>query len=95
MNISMPYNNRRIAGILFFLLSAQFLLVLMIGAALVPGYSIHQNAISDLGVIGATALLFNSSLFAVGALNILGGYYFYRSHRQVWIFALYFIAGIG
>lgn len=91
----MPYTDRILAGVLFAALSAQFILALMIGAAIAPGYSIHANAISDLGVISATAALFNSSLFIAGLLNILGGYFFYRSHCRRWIFALFLFAGIG
>jgi len=88
-------SNRMIAGVLLFLLSVQFMTALMVGAAIAPGYSINQNAISDLGVIGETAWLFNSSLLIVGLLNIVGGYFLYRSHSRGWIFAVFILAGIG
>jgi hypothetical membrane protein len=91
----MADNNRTIAGLLLFILSAQFMVALMAGAALAPGYSINTNAISDLGWIGETALLFNSSLFIVGLFNMIGGYFFYRSHQKRWIATIYLLAGVG
>lgn len=88
-------SNRTVAGILLFLLPVQFLTALMAGAALAPGYSLNANAISDLGVIGATAWLFNASLFAAGLLNIAGGYFLYRSYGRGWILPVFLLAGLG
>ncbi|MCK9297710.1 DUF998 domain-containing protein [Methanoculleus sp. YWC-01] len=88
-------SSRTIAGLLLFLLPVQFMTALMAGAAIAPGYSISQNAISDLGVIGATAWLFNASLFIAGLLNIVGGYFLYRSYGRGWIPAVFTLAGIG
>lgn len=83
------------AGVLLFLLPVQFMTALMAGAAMAPGYSINTNAISDLGVIGETAWLFNASLFAAGLLNIAGGYFLYRSYGRSWILPVFLLAGIG
>lgn len=69
--------------------------VIMLAASIAPGYDFDAAAISNLGVVPETALLFNTSLLAVGALSIVGGYLFYRSHRKAWVLALYVIAGIG
>jgi hypothetical membrane protein len=69
--------------------------VIMIGASIAPAYDYNGAAISDLGVIAETALLFNASLIAVGVLNLVGGYLFFRAHRKVWLLALYVVAGIG
>ncbi len=86
---------RHIAGILFFVLAAQFLLFLMVGESMAPGYSMHDNAISDLGVIKETASLFTFSMVIAGLLNIIGGYLFYRSHRKTGALVPYILAGIG
>jgi hypothetical membrane protein len=51
--------------------------------------------ISDLGVIDATAWLFNSSLIIVGLLNIIGGYFLYRSCGKGWTLPIFVFAGIG
>ncbi|HZW01544.1 MAG TPA: DUF998 domain-containing protein [Candidatus Deferrimicrobium sp.] len=85
----------RMAGVLLFVLAAQFMIVIMLAASIAPDYDFSAAAISDLGVITETALLFNVSLLAVGVLNIMGGYLFYRSHRNAWILALFVLAGLG
>jgi hypothetical membrane protein len=88
-------SSQTMAGVLLFLLPVQFMTALMAGAAMAPGYSINTNAISDLGVIGETAWLFNASLFAAGLLNIAGGYFLYRSYGRSWILPVFLLAGIG
>ncbi len=83
------------AGALFLTLGALFLTGIMLAASIAPAYDYHGGAISDLGVIEATALLFNSLLIAIGALNIAGGFLFYRRHRRAWLMAVYVAGGIG
>ncbi len=87
--------NHFIIGLIFSLMSAQFMLVLMLGAAIAPDYSINQNAISDLGVISQTALLFNTSLFVFGLLVIIAAYFYHQDHHTTWITMLFFASGIG
>ncbi len=84
-----------VPGFLFFVLAAQFMTAIMLGASIAPGYDIGGAAISDLGVARETALLFNMSLVAVGALNLVGGYLFYRFHRSEWVLAAFVLGGIG
>ncbi|KTG28359.1 DUF998 domain-containing protein [Haloferax profundi] len=88
-------DGRSLAGVLFFALAAQFLTVIMLAAAMVPGYDFNAAAISDLGVFPETAMLFNVSLVVVGVFNLLGGYAFYRTHGKRWLFALFGVAGLG
>lgn len=85
----------RLPGLLFFIEAAGFMTVIMLAASLAPNYDFQGGAISDLGRIGETALLFNVGLVVVGLLNIGGGYGFWRSHRHGWLFAIYVLAGIG
>ena len=87
--------DRRRAGLVFFVLAAQFMLVIMLAASIAPGYDFNAAAISDLGVIASTALLFNASLVVVGVLNVLGGFLYYRSHRRGWVLVLFVLAAIG
>lgn len=91
----MSDRNRVYAGLLFFLGSAQFITILMIGEAIAPGYSVHDNAISDLGIISAAQTLFNLSLFSIGLLIVVASYLFHRTHGKSWITVLFILAGIG
>ncbi len=85
----------RLTGVVLFVLAAQFMTVIMLAASIAPGYDMREAAISDLGVIQETAILFNLSLVVVGVLNIVGGLLLYRAHRRAWIMALFTIAGCG
>jgi hypothetical membrane protein len=85
----------RLAGVLLFVLAAQFLVVITLAASAAPEYDLSGGAISDLGVIPETALAFNLSLLAVGLLNIAGGYLLYRRHQRPWVLAIFVVAGIG
>jgi hypothetical membrane protein len=85
----------RPSGVLFFLLGVAFITVTMLAASIAPAYDFKGGAISDLGVIDQTALLFNILLVGMGVLNIAGGYLYYRSHRRAWLLALYVVAGVG
>jgi hypothetical membrane protein len=87
--------DRRIPGILLFLLAGLFMTAIMLAASMAPAYDLNSTAISDLGVIPETALLFNASLVTVGLLNIAGGLAFHREHGRGWILALYVLAGLG
>ncbi|WP_246988942.1 DUF998 domain-containing protein [Halorientalis marina] len=89
------FTPRTLAGVCFFALAAQFMTVIMLAAAMVPGYDFRGGAISDLGVLPETALLFNVSLILVGVLNLAGGYFFYRSHGTRWLLAIFALAGGG
>jgi hypothetical membrane protein len=84
-----------VAGVLLFGLAAQFMTVIMLAASMAPGYDFHGGAISDLGVIAETALLFNASLVAVGVLNAVAGWLLYRSHRRTWILSTFLLGGLG
>jgi hypothetical membrane protein len=88
-------DSRTLAGVAFFALAAQFMTVIMLAAAMVPGYDFRGGAISDLGVAPETALLFNGSLVVVGLLNLVGGYFFYRTHGKRWLLAVFAVAGAG
>ena len=85
----------RLSGLLLFINAAQFMIVIMLAASIAPAYDYGAAAISDLGVIAETALLFNASLVAVGLLNIAGGYLHYGAHGRRWIPATFLVAGIG
>ncbi len=92
---SIDRHARAAGGLALLVLGAAFLTVTMLAASIAPAYDFHGGAISDLGVIDETAILFNGLLVAVGVLNIGGGILLYRWHRRVWILAIFVLAGMG
>ena len=90
----MRFTDRALAGIAFFVGSAQFVVAMMLAEALRPTYSVSNDAISDLGV-GSTALLFNASVFLVGVFSILGAYFLHRVHGRKLLTISFLLAGVG
>ncbi len=90
----MKYDSRKVAGALLFFASAQCVLGIIIAEALHPGYSASQNYISDLGV-GPSALIFNSSVFLLGAIVIVDVYLTQHVLGSRLFSALLVLAGVG
>jgi hypothetical membrane protein len=86
---------RQLAGVVLFALAAQFMTLIMLAASIAPGYDMAGAAISDLGVIPATAALFNLSLIAVGVLNGIGGLLLYRDSGRLLVLVLFLVAAFG
>jgi hypothetical membrane protein len=99
----MKYASSEIAGALIFAASAQFIMAVVVAEALYPNYSVSQNYISDLGaacrvtclVIQPTSMIFNSSVFLLGVLAIVGAYLIWRGFRSRLLSALIVMAGLG
>jgi hypothetical membrane protein len=70
----MTYSREKVAGTLFFIAAAQFVLGLAVAEALYPGFNMSVYYISDLG-IGPSALIFNTSAFLLGLLLLIGTYF--------------------
>jgi hypothetical membrane protein len=77
----MAYSNGKVAGALVFIAVTQFVLGLIVSEALYSGYSISGNYISDLGV-GPSSIIFNSSVFLLGLLVIIGTYFLQRALKE-------------
>jgi len=90
----MNYDNRKVAGLLLFAGSVQFILGLVIAEALYPGYTVSENYISDLGV-GSTALILNSSVFLLGLTIVAGAYLIQRAFGSRLLFVLLTLTGVG
>jgi hypothetical membrane protein len=86
--------NGRIAGVLFLVASAQFMLGLVAAEALYPDYSVANNYISDLGV-GPSSMIFNSSAFLFGLLSIIGAYFLPRTTDFRGLTVLLILMAIG
>lgn len=91
----MNFFNKTNAEYLLALASGQFLIALMLGESIAPGYSMHDNAISDLGTIAETELLFNASLFLIGLLNFAAGYVLYKAIGDRKVLIAFALGGIG
>lgn len=89
---------RRAAGVALFALAAGFMTMIMLAASVAPGYDMAAAAISDLGVLPETAMLFNVTLVLVGALNIAAALLLFgpggRGRHPV-LLAVFVAAGVG
>jgi hypothetical membrane protein len=90
----MKFSNGRIGGTLFFVAASQFVLGLVVAEALYPSYSISANYISDLGV-GPSAMYFNSSVFLLGLLVMIGAYFLQRAFDYEVLTVLLVLTAIG
>lgn len=80
---------------MFFIAATQFVLCLFISEALYPGYSIADNYISDLGV-GPSSMVFNSSVFLLGVLVIVGAFLLQRAFKEFkMLIAVLILTAIG
>ena len=91
----MNYINKTNAGYLLALAAGQFLILLMLGESIAPGYSMHENAISDMGTIAETELMFNTSLFVLGLLNFVSGFVLYKVLDDKKLLIVFALGGIG
>jgi len=90
----MVYSNAKVAGALLFIAASQFVLGMIVAEALYSGYSISANYISDLGV-GPSSMVFNSSVFLMGLLIIIGAYFLQRGFNYKALTTLLILTAIG
>ena len=90
----MTYPKEKIAGTLFFVAVTQFILCLTVAEALYPGYSMSGNYVSDLG-IGPSAIFFNSSVFLLGLLLVIGTYFLKQISDLKTVNKLLFLMALG
>ena len=88
------YDVGKAAGALLFIAGVQCVMGIIIAEALYPGYSTSENYISDLGV-GPSALIFNSSVFLLGAIAVVGVYFIQGALGSRLLSLLLTITGFG
>jgi len=88
------YSNSKVGGVLFFMATTQFVLGIIVAEALYPGYSISKNEISYLG-IGPSAMVFNTSIFLLGLLIIVGTYFLQRAFNIKILTVLLTLMAVG
>ncbi len=93
----------KVSGALLFLASTQFLFGMLLAETLYPGYNISVNYISDLGatchttctIVQPSSLIFDSSVFLLGALLVLAAYLFRQGSGSVLAPLLIGMTGLG
>jgi hypothetical membrane protein len=90
----MDYSNGKVAGALIFVAVTQFVLSVIVSEALYSGYSISENYLSDLGV-GSSSIIFNSSVFLLGLLLIIGAYFLHRAFDFTMLTVTFVLMAIG
>ena len=94
----MNCDNKKIAGLLLFVGVAQFVLVKIVCETIYPGYSVGQQAISDLGnwnLAGNFAAVFAVSAILLGVFIVAGAYFIGQGFKNRRFTALLAIAGVG
>lgn len=90
----MTYSYSKVAGTLVFIGVTQFVIGMIVSEALYPTYSTSGNYISDLGV-GPSALIWNSSVFLMGLLVLIGAYFLQRAFRFELLTVMLVLTGVG
>ena len=90
----MAYSSGKVAGALILIAVTQFVLGVIVSEALYPGYSVSDNYISDLGV-GPSSMIFNSSVFLMGLLLIIGAYFLQRAFDFTMLTVLLALTAVG
>lgn len=81
----MNYDNKKIAGLLGFIATVQFVLAVIICEVLYSGYSVGQQFISDLGnwsLAGNYAAIFNASIIIAGILGVASAYFIQKAFKN-------------
>lgn len=93
----MTFSNRNISGLLLFVGVVQVILFQTICQTVYPGYSVGQQAISDMGnwdLAGNYAAVFNLSAVLFGLLIITGAYFVRRELKSKLFVSLLALVGI-
>jgi len=83
-----------LSGYLFFIGGIQWFMGLLAAESWYAGYSSRIDYVSDLG-IGPNAMLYNASVFLLGAFIVMGSYYLYKTGEARTLSFLLTLAGIG
>jgi hypothetical membrane protein len=83
-------------GLMFFLASLQFVIMLIVAETQYPGYNAGENYISDLGVWSHdSALIFNASIILFGVLVLLGTWLAYKEWALLFAAIFFGVSSVG
>ena len=94
ISITKRFNLLTVSGSLFLVGGVQWFLGILAAESWYDGYSSRIDYVSELG-IGPTALIYNLSVFTLGAFMVLGAFVLYKSTAKKLLPILVAISGIG
>jgi hypothetical membrane protein len=93
-SITTRFNLLTVSGSLFLVGGVQWFLGILAAESWYDGYSSRIDYVSELG-IGPTALIYNLSVFLLGAFMVAGAFFLYKSSEKRLLPSLLTISGIG
>ena len=88
------FNAITLSGSFFLIGGIQWFLGLLAAESWYDGYSSRIDYVSDLGT-GPTALIYNSSVFLMGLLVVIGSFFLYQARGKKILPVLLILSGIG
>lgn len=93
-NLTQRFDATNVSGCFFIVGGIQWFLGMLAAESWYDGYSSRIDYVSDLGT-GPTALIYNLSVFVLGALMVVGAFFLYKSSERRLLPILITISGIG
>jgi hypothetical membrane protein len=93
-NLTKRFDKTTLSGCFFLIGGIQWFLGMLAAESWYEGYSSRIDYVSDLGT-GPTALIYNVSVFMLGAFVVLGTFFFYKSTENRLLSILLTLSGIG
>jgi hypothetical membrane protein len=93
-NLTKRFNPTILSGSFFLIGGIQWFLGILAAESWYDGYSSRIDYVSDLGT-GPTAVIYNTSVFLLGALIVLGTFFLYKAERKRLLTILLTVCGIG
>ncbi|TFG94600.1 DUF998 domain-containing protein [Candidatus Thorarchaeota archaeon] len=93
-NLTKRFDATTLAGAFFLIGGIQWFLGLLAAESWYDGYSSRIDYVSDLGT-GPTALIYNVSVFLLGAFVVAGTFFLYKSTEKKLLPILLTLCGIG
>ena len=94
ISLTKRFDTTTLAGVCFLIGGIQWFLGILAAESWYDGYSSRIDYVSDLGT-GPTALIYNLSVFMLGALVVLGTFFLYKATERKLLPILLTICGIG
>ena len=93
-NLTKRFDATTLAGAFFLIGGVQWFLGMLAAESWYDGYSSRIDYVSDLGT-GPTALIYNVSVFLMGAFIVAGTFFLYKSTERKLLPVLLTLSGIG